>query len=825
MFVLSLLLLNVLMLFFTFSTFSDKKRLFVLLAESISVFLCLFSLTSAFLWIFEAFTVEFCLLVVTVFVTVVFIINYFKNGKKGKDFFALGDIKVDKSNIINRSIIIIATLLSLGSYATVGIGYNDGNAQIQAISILNGQNSLKFEVDEYENIAPGSQYEFYFFDAINNIDSENFTANYSINKVDTEEEDVKEYRMTGEYGSNPVYPSILALSACIFGIKRMAFIQAIFAFCLFVFVDELLRKLKCDWKLRSVLVLLLGVSPIIIYCNRTTLVEPLIGFCMIMFMYFLLCKKKKLQVLSALGVVTFAFLHSNFYTMLPLFLILYWMYFIHTGKIRHLVSSGIVITGYILSFGFLNITAYENTSINYKLGLSFLGNNYYIFVIAAAAITVLFGIIFAIFVKKIDSQKLVEFKRNKGRKVFKILMAAISATPIPIMAYIIFAECNTFGDFLNITFVAFLVCSGVLLVPYILFRLISARYRMGIKETSVVLAFVYTVIMYSCVMKVLLDGYYYESRYISSFIPFIVLAAGMMLKLLKKEEKYFIPIIGIIIMLIPHSTSLMKSDAETRFNADVFEDVINIVQDRTDDESVIVIEKSLLRYYYYPLIQMTDADVYPIDADYFDTFCRDINDYDSKFIYITDDSGTRYLGKGRVRYLNNNIQKITSPENTSMILGLPNKFVEYDVGKVQVLEVSALGKMLNYELYDDLEKEDINLNVKDINIENGMATITVSVTDGSKIYHNERYLLSYHLEYENEEDLYDFPRYEIGPVIYKDFEIKINLSEQPEDVTVVIDIVEEGVEWYSWENRVPVILFTENEGEWDYKIYNFYTRL
>ena len=131
----------------------------------------------------------------------------------------------------------MATLISLGAYSTMGIGYNDGNAQTQAISILNGQKSLEFEIDEYANIKPDSAYEYYFFDSISNIDRENFTATYSIIHDETRED--KQQVMLGKFGSNPVYPSLLALSSNLFGTRRMAYIQAIFAFCLFVFVNEI----------------------------------------------------------------------------------------------------------------------------------------------------------------------------------------------------------------------------------------------------------------------------------------------------------------------------------------------------------------------------------------------------------------------------------------------------------------------------------------------------------------------------------------------------------------------------------------------------------
>ena len=830
MFIILLVLLNVLMLFFTFSSFSDKKRIFVPLAEAISVFLCLFAGVSALMWVFEVFAVEFCLICVTVLVTALFTLVYFKSGKKGKEFFLPGEIKIDYRIFINRIVIVLAAFISLGAYSTIGIGRNDGNAQIQALAILKGQSSLEFEIEEYANIEPGSAYEFYFFNAISDIDRENFTANYRIkhveNTAETEEEEFKTEKMIGEFGSNPVYPSILALSGSIFGIKRMAFIQAIFAFCILVFVDELLLTLKCDWKLRTLLDVLLGVSPIFVYCNHTTLVEPAIGFCITMFMYFLLCKKDKFQILSVLGVITFAFLHTSVYTMLPLFLVLYWMYFAHTGKIRHIISSVIMIAGYVLSFVFLNIVAYENTAINYRLGMPFLGNKYYVFVIAVAAGTIIGGLILALIVKKIGIEKLNKFNGNTGRKIFKILMSVVALVPIPVIVAIIIIKCYTFADFLNITFIVFTVCSGVVLIPYVLFRLISTKYFTGIKEASVVVAFAYTVILYSCAMKDMLGGYYYDARYIAAFIPVIILISGMMLRLLKREEKYLIPVIGIIILVMPFTISLMDSEAETKLDYNTYETIMETVEERADENTVVFVENSLMRYFYYPLIATTDVNVYPIEPGYYEAFCNGTNDLTSKVIYITRDYVTENLSRASICYSNRMVQNRLIAEDVSFVLGLPNGFHKKEVGQIEVLELDALHRMVNYDLFEDMEMEDFDLTVKKVEItDEGLAHIIVSLTDGTNVYHNDRFMLSYHLEYDNANDVFDNPRINFGSITTDDYLVDVDLSSQPEDVTVVIDIVEEGVQWYSYDYKVPVILFTKNNNVWEYKLYYFYTKL
>jgi len=140
--------------------------------------------------------------------------------------------------------------------------------------------------------------------------------------------------------------------------------------------------------------------------------------------------------------------------------------------------------------------------------------------------------------------------------------------------------------------------------------------------------------------------------------------------------------------------------------------------------------------------------------------------------------------------------------------------------------MDSLYNLLDYDLYESLDTSDIDLSVNNIEIdESGIAHLNVSVTDGSKMFKNERFKLSYHLEYENEEDIYDLPRTEIGPLVLKNYTLDVDLDNQPEDVTVVIDIVEEGVQWYSWQNRVPVIVFTKKDDSWNYVIYYFYTKL
>ena len=813
MFVYFFVLLDVFLLFFTFGNFSNKKRIFATLAEAISVFLCLFSFLSAIMWTFECFTVEFCLIAVSIVIIPLFTIAYFKSDVKGKDYFLIKEIKIDYRILANSGAVLVAVFLSVGAYSTFGIGFNDGNSETIALSILGGNNQRNFKIEEFDNIKPESKYEYFFFDTISNIDAENFTANYWI----SESENGKNV-MLADFGCNPVYPSILALSAKLFGTERMALIQAIIAFCLFVFIDEILRVLRCDWKLRSILILLLGISPIIVYCNHTCLIEPLLGLCMVMFFYFLLCKENTLQMMSVIGIITFSFLHTSVYTMLPMFLAVYWMYYIHTREKRHLISSLISIIGYILSFIYLNIVAYENTSINYRLGLPLLKDYYYLFVVFVMAVTILAAIVLSVFLNKTSSEKVKEFEKTKGLTIFKIGVTVVSFASIVLMIANNITKCESFKDALNLTFISFAMCTGVVLIPYIVARLISGSYTVGIKEGVIVVSFIYTVLLYSSIMKITLDGYYYEARYLATFLPFVILAAGILLHQSKGEGKYFVPVLGIVTLIVP-TIMILSAKTETRIDKDIFSSVIETVEADADENTVIFIEKDLMKYFYFPLLNKTEASVDPREEEYIYSFCLFTKDLSSKVIYITDSKGEKYSDLGTVKYLKMNTKQEISSELVSTVTGLPNAFNDEDSDIVQVIEIDSLDKFINPDFLESFSNNDIVLSISSVEIEaNGIAHVEVAVTDGNRLFNDETHYVSYHLDYEVSEDVYDNRKIKMGPFIAEDYSFDFNLTFVDEEMTAIFD-VEEGSSWYSSENEVPSVTFFINEdGKWDYLI-------
>ncbi len=819
MFTYLFVLLDVFLLFFVFSNFSDKKRIIVPLAESLSAFLCLYTVTSGLMWFFDVYSTEICISAVTFLIAVLFTVMYLKSARKGREFFELSGIKIDYRIIIERGAVFLAVLLSLGAYSTMEVGFNDGNAQAVALSLLNGNNSHIFEISEYENIQEDSEYEKYFIDTVSGIETEDFTAKYWIADSNSNK---KGKEMWADYGCNPVYPSILALSALLFGNTRMAFVQVIFAFCLYVFIEEILKALKCDWTLRSLMVLLLGVSPIIVYCNHTTLVEPLLGFCMVIFVYYLLCKDSKLQVLSSAGVISFAFLHTGIYTVMPLFLIVYWMFYVHTRKIRHLISSVICTVGYILSFAFLETVAKENTSINYRLGLPFFKENYIIFVVILTVLTLLAVPVLILAFRKADSAKISAFERSKGQLIFKIGVSALCVLSIIFMTVNNIQNCDSYKNALNITFIAFLVCSGVIIMPYVIARLISTSYIAGIKEAVVIVSFVYTILLYSSVMKQSIDGYYYDARYLSTFIPFIMLAAGVMLRVIKGYAKYFVPAVAICILFIPHSYVLISNKTETRMDFDIYKEISEIVEEDADEDTVIFIEKDLMKYFYYPLLNKSEALVYPFESNMLNSFVVDTRDISSKVILISDNQEDDFNDAGVLKYSKDNRSNEVSEKDLSVAIGLPNYYSNTEEFRnIKITEFECLSDMIDSSGTKQLEMGDLNPTISHIEInKKGEAKVAISLTDNSKLLYNEDYFVSYHLEFDDSDmdDVFENQRKTVSPYIMGDYTFDIVLDDYETDkLTVIVDVVREGVNWYSWDKDVPSVTFEKDEnGIWEY---------
>ena len=227
----------------------------------------------------------------------------------------------------------------------------------------------------------------------------------------------------------------------------------------------------------------------------------------------------------------------------------------------------------------------------------------------------------------------------------------------------------------------------------------------------------------------------------------------------------------------------------------------------------------MMKYFYYPLLGKNNVSVYPFDYSLVDTFCFDTKEKPSSVLYITDSIDDEVAEHGKTCFMRENRTNECKEEDISLITGLPNAFHEKYKGDVKVVKFDSLYKLVDYSKVEEIDISALNISVTDVEVDKKEnACITISFSEETKMYHNENgYALSYHVISEDYE-VYDNPRKELGELIVGDYTLDYNLSEIKNTATIIVDVIEEGVQWYSYHGKVPAVTFIKNGDEWNYSV-------
>lgn len=821
-----IIFLNVLFLFFTFNATDEKRKWDLVLAEAISAFFGVFIVVAGILWLAGIYSEVNNLMGTTLVNGIVVVVSYFVSRKKAK-FFKVNNIGFSVKWLVSRGVILTICFISLGSYAVFGVGRNDGNALVQAFSQSNGNYSLNYEIDEKNTIVPDSKYDKYFDDSLKNMDTKDFTGEYWTENVEREEdgEIIIDEVLMGSYSNNPVYSSLLELGMDIFGLTKGSYLNVFLLFCVLIFLDDILLRINCRWSLRTSLIGLFGIVPLIVYANRTAIAETVMMFCVVAFLYYMISKPNWLRLVSCLFVTALSMINVSAFTVIPVILAIYWVKYISDRKKVDLIASGVSSLGYGLSFLLLLITAYSNTLIVNRQGLFFVSEEQIILaVIIALIISLIVPLIIGIVYRGKVSDKVSGFIRPKGKVVFKVLVLTSAVAAIGSTVFCGFTECNDYADVTMMTLPVIMALTGVLIIPVILVGIARMKYSVRIDDVVIVLFFVYGVLLYSVICRPFVSSYYFEARFLLVYIPIVFLTAGVMLREMK-QDGWYIPVMSIIILFIPYTTSVMSNEVDTRLEWDNVTNVIDMMQDSSDD-TIILMDVDLMKEYYHLTDSYADRLIYPFDEEIKGQMARDVDILEKKVYYITANVSDNLVNKGRIVYRNDNEQAMLLSSPGSSIINLPSKNEYYSEEFINIIEYD------NY--YDILERKEcdwgnltygrICWSVNDIIVEDNVAKVDVSLLrkDSNLLYNDKNLMLSYHLEYKDESlNVYDHERTSIGSGPYingfaQTLEIPLEKVEEDE-VVAVLDIVEEGKSWYSWEyDDCPKIRFNKNEDGWSY---------
>lgn len=826
-----ILILNLVLLFFAFNGTDENKKWDIILAEAISAFFGVFTISSGILWILSQYSLENNLMLSTIADILIVSASFFISRKRKINVFKLKNNAFNYKWLISRAVIILVCIMSFGSYATFGIGRNDGNALIQAYSQYKGNYSSEYSVAEMDGIIDDSEYSEYFEETVINLDTTDFTGEYWYeDKAITKGDEIVHYKeLKGSYGNNPVYSSLLELGMVLFGMTNANCINVIVMFCMLMFMDGIFIRIRCRWSLRTLLIALFGVVPLVVYSNHTAIVEVLMMFNIVAMFYYLNDDATHRQLLTIIYVTTLMMLNVSSFILMPVILVMLWIKYFRSNKKTVIIISSLSTVGYGLSYLLLMVTARSNTFTVYRQVLVFLKENQVtMMVVTCIILALIISLIMSLVVKGKISEKINAFITQRGKKLFKILLVICTSIAIIMTVIMSILECNEYSEVTMLTFPSIMILTGIVIVPVIIAGIMMMRYSLGMEEIQLLTFFAYGVLIYSVIARPIIESYYFEARFLLVFMPVIIITAGIMLRSLKADS-WYIPAIAIILIFIPYSTILMDNKVETRIEKDNLLNVIEEIEAK-EDGSVVLLDDSLMKEFYHLIDLSTELAVYPFKDDIRALIAKDSDILGKKVLLITSQSNAPYEEVGNVVYSNRN--KKTSLTKKSPILSLPSDYKVTEEDYIQIIEFDDYSELLSEEdcINGNFTYNRIFWKINDIIIEDNVAEVKLSLTYRPDVlyYNAEEMAISYHLEYEDEMlNTYDHKRTEIGCDQFingfdKTLEIPLEKIEDDE-VIAIIDIVRDGKDWYSWRHKdCPVIRFSNSEEGWQYEIVEDY---
>ncbi len=570
-----------------------------------------------------------------------------------------------RCSYLSYAVIFILVLFNWGNFEFFGMGQDQGVYQTEAINLYYGMPLKGVTVNEYDELWD-SEYKDYYEDFVHKLGGYDVLT-YSVNVPGINENDIKS-DVEGHWHGIPTYASVLGLSAKIFGISNMQMIGTIFFACFLCMMEFILLNYQINPFIRVLCILLAGLSPEIIWVKKSTLTEGVISLFIVAYLYYMSSKTDKGHIVSVLFIIAFSYFHVTIFTMMPIFIVNYWVLFLRNKNRNYLMCVIAVLFGYVSGFYMMWSTSPRYTLMNYKNGLFFVPLAYIPYLVIVAS--VLAWIVNAAILKWH-----ISIQDNLIRRVVKYTCLL----GIGFICLQAIRNQYSYDECIRLTVVCYSVLSGIALFPMLVLKICSKKYEMNDCVFVLLSMFIWCILIYSSVMRLEVPSYYYYGRYLAPYLSIILILFAVLYKNCYFQATCFM--LGII-SLFPYANTLRINQDDSRMEWDVLEDVINYAKDAT----CVLMEPEVTHMLYFPVKAATGVKVYPI-MDTMDETMQYIPDQNkSRCIYISRNE----VGK-RNRWLNllyRNKSKFQEEDHNylSDITSLPTKINykgEYEISVYQ----------------------------------------------------------------------------------------------------------------------------------------------
>ena len=687
-----LLLLSIILMVYILLLYFDNLDIMKSIILSIISFFSFYIFLSSVYFFINKFSVKNVLLTI---IAIEFVIILVLHVKKFKINYTI----VFKNYIIPVVIFVALIPFIINKNEYYGMGQDEGVYQTAAINFIYNKTNNNIILEEYNDIYD-SNLKNQYYNAIKDklIGFYDYYRYGDYPTVDNE--------LNPKYGNVPpnigtlhgipTFPAMLALWGGIFGISHMADIQTVFFFCTIFILSILLDNLKLAGKVhnRILFLLLFGLSPIIIWVAKSTLTEMFLTLLMCTYFYFLSSNLKNKEYLSTVPIIVFAFFHISIYTLVPLFVFIYFYMYIKNNNKKYLISNILFIIGFNLGLTFMALVQPRYTFFNISRLYSVLPflNDYNIipFIYFVSLISLIIFTTFIV-VKVENNQFIPKLNINIG-KIYIWFIRGCLLIGVGLLCFRVIQYKDRIGEIgttiQRMSLYSFALFSGFLLfiVLYIMLILKTSIFLKNDIGIIMVFAFLYRIVFFSVLMNPFIEEYYYYARYLSPFIPIILILGMISLKAFLEWKRNLI--LGIsIILILPFSFSLIKNIDDSNIEWNTLKEMEIVLP----DDAAIVIDNELIQYLLLPIKSMTKNKVYPVLGN-IEEQLESLSINNKRVYYITNSMiyGKHFQVYNKIK----NMFSYDNNENAYSYAPLPKKFI---TGSTDVIVYEYVAEKLVYD--------------------------------------------------------------------------------------------------------------------------------
>lgn len=543
-------------------------------------------------------------------------------------------------------------LFQWGNFEFFGMGQDQGVYQTEAINLYYDVPMKDIIVDEYDELWD-QEYKNYFEGFIHKMGGYDLLS-YSVDLPGINEENIQS-DVEGHWHGIPTYASILGLTAKLFGIKNMQMAGTLFFVCLLFMIEFILLRYRIKPIIRALCILLIGMSPEIVWVKKSTLTEGFIAVIILTYLYLIISDKKSEKMMSIFPVLAFSYFHVTIFTMMPVFIINHWILYLFKKEKYYLRCAQVTVFGYLTGFFMMWTASPRYTILNYSYGLSFCPVRYIPALVTIVSILtcIITELFFRWDVKIKISDQLVKM-------ILKYTCLA-GVGCICIQAFLRQEQDNQM-----LTIVCYSVLSGIFILPIVFAKICSKKYEWHENILILLLMFVWCIVIYATVMRLNIQYYYYYGRYLMPYISIVLLLFVVLIK--NNVFQVACLTLGILI-LFPYANTLRINQDDSRMEWDVLEEVIECVE----ESDCVLVDADLSRMLYFPLKAATGIKVYPVMETIDETLEYIPNKNRQRCIYISKNEVESSNSWTKLAYRNRSKFQEEDNHYLSAVTGLPTE--------------------------------------------------------------------------------------------------------------------------------------------------------